>query len=240
MTLKTRYKETIRPKLLKELGLKNIHQVPKVLKVNVNRGLGEAASNTKALEASLNEMATITGQKALVTRAKKAIATFKIRQGMPIGCSVTLRGDRMYAFLERFINLALPRIRDFRGVSPKSFDGRGNYTIGVKEQLIFPEISSTAPTIAFKQSFTFSFILVLFNSFISKSSIVSSFCCPLTGDRVGLKVHSLDITFLLALYTFSRFFNSFCPLEYRRLNTACFGIFGLFRFGIICNILYLI
>jgi large subunit ribosomal protein L5 len=141
MSLKKRYRETIRPKLLKDLGLKNVHQVPKVQKVTLNRGLGEAASNSKALEASLAEMATISGQKALVTRAKKAIATFKIRQGMPIGCSVTLRGDRMYAFLERFINLALPRIRDFRGVSPKSFDGRGNYTIGVKEQLIFPEIT---------------------------------------------------------------------------------------------------
>ena len=141
MSLKTRYRETIRPKLLKDLGLKNIHQVPKVQKVTVNRGLGEAAQNSKSLEASLSEIATITGQKALVTRAKKAIAGFKIRQGMPIGCAVTLRGDRMYAFLERFINLALPRIRDFRGVSPKSFDGRGNYTIGVKEQLIFPEIT---------------------------------------------------------------------------------------------------
>ena len=141
MSLKTRYRETIRPKLLKDLGLKNVHQVPKVQKVTLNRGLGEAASNSKALEASLAEMATISGQKALVTRAKKAIATFKIRQGMPKGCAVTLRGDRMYAFLERFINLALPRIRDFRGVSPKSFDGRGNYTIGVKEQLIFPEIT---------------------------------------------------------------------------------------------------
>ena len=141
MSLKTRYRETIRPKLLKDLGLKNVHQVPKVQKVTLNRGLGEAATNSKALEASLKEMATISGQKALVTRAKKAIATFKIRQGMPIGCAVTLRGDRMYAFLERFINLALPRIRDFRGVSPKSFDGRGNYTIGVKEQLIFPEIT---------------------------------------------------------------------------------------------------
>ncbi len=141
MSLKTRYRETIRPKLLKDLGLTNIHQVPKVQKVTLNRGLGEAAQNSKSLEASLSEMATISGQKALVTRAKKAIATFKIRQGMPIGCAVTLRGDRMYAFLERFINLALPRIRDFRGVSPKSFDGRGNYTIGVKEQLIFPEVS---------------------------------------------------------------------------------------------------
>ena len=141
MSLKTRYRETIRPKLLKDLGLTNIHQVPKVQKVTLNRGLGEAAQNSKSLEASLSEMATISGQKALVTRAKKAIATFKIRQGMPIGCAVTLRGDRMYAFLERFINLALPRIRDFRGVSPKSFDGRGNYTIGIKEQLIFPEVS---------------------------------------------------------------------------------------------------
>ena len=141
MSLKTRYRETIRPKLLKDLGLKNVHQVPKGQKFTLYRGLGEAATNSKALEASLKEMATISGQKALVTRAKKAIATFKIRQGMPIGCAVTLRGDRMYAFLERFINLALPRIRDFRGVSPKSFDGRGNYTIGVKEQLIFPEIT---------------------------------------------------------------------------------------------------
>ena len=141
MSLKTRYRETIRPKLQKDLGLKNVHQVPKVQKVTLNRGLGEAAQNSKALEASLSEMATISGQKALVTRAKKAIATFKIREGMLIGCAVTLRGERMYAFLERFINLALPRIRDFRGVSPKSFDGRGNYTIGVKEQLIFPEIT---------------------------------------------------------------------------------------------------
>lgn len=141
MSLKTRYRETIRPKLLKDLGFTNIHQVPKVVKINVNRGLGEAAQNSKALEASLSEVSTITGQKALVTRAKKAIAGFKIRQGMPIGCAVTLRGERMYAFLERLINLALPRIRDFRGVSPKSFDGRGNFTLGVKEQLIFPEIS---------------------------------------------------------------------------------------------------
>ena len=141
MSLKNRYRETIRPKLLKDLGFSNIHQVPKVLKINVNSGLGEAAQNSKALEASLSEVSTITGQKALVTRAKKAIAGFKIRQGMPIGCAVTLRGERMYAFLERLINLALPRIRDFRGVSPKSFDGRGNFTVGVKEQLIFPEIS---------------------------------------------------------------------------------------------------
>ena len=141
MSLKKRYREAIQPKLLKDLSLKNIHEVPKVLKVTVNRGLGEAAANAKSLEASVNELSQITGQKVLVTRAKKAIAGFKIRQGMPIGCAVTLRGDRMYAFLERLINLALPRIRDFRGVSPKSFDGRGNYTLGVREQIIFPEIS---------------------------------------------------------------------------------------------------
>jgi len=141
MSLKQRYRETIQPKLLKDLSLSNIHEVPKVLKVTVNRGLGEAATNAKSLEASVNELAQITGQKVVITRAKKAIAAFKIRQGMPIGCAVTLRGDRIYAFVERFINLALPRIRDFRGVSPKSFDGRGNYTVGVREQIIFPEIS---------------------------------------------------------------------------------------------------
>ena len=141
MSLKQRYRETIQPKLLKDLSLSNIHEVPTVLKITVNRGLGEAAQNAKSLEASVNELATITGQKVVVTRAKKAIAGFKIRQGMAIGCAVTLRGERMYAFLERLINLALPRIRDFRGVSPKSFDGRGNYTLGVREQLIFPEIS---------------------------------------------------------------------------------------------------
>ena len=141
MSLKKRYRESIQPKLKKDLSLNNIHEVPKVLKVTVNRGLGEAAANAKSLEASVNELAQITGQKVVITRAKKAIAGFKIRQGMPIGCAVTLRGDRMYAFLERLINLALPRIRDFRGVSPKSFDGRGNYTLGVREQIIFHEIS---------------------------------------------------------------------------------------------------
>jgi large subunit ribosomal protein L5 len=141
MSLKTRYREAIQPKLLKDLSFTNMHQVPKVVKVTVNRGLGEAATNAKSLEASITEIGTITGQKPVVTRAKKAIAGFKIRAGMPIGVAVTLRGDRMYAFLERLINLALPRIRDFRGVSEKSFDGRGNYTLGVKEQIIFPEIS---------------------------------------------------------------------------------------------------
>jgi large subunit ribosomal protein L5 len=138
--LKSTYQETIVPNLIKQFEYKNVHQVPKVIKITVNRGLGEAASNAKSLEASLNEIALITGQKPVVTRAKKAIAGFKIRQGMPVGIMVTLRGDRMYAFLDRLINLSLPRIRDFRGISPKSFDGRGNYTLGVREQLIFPEV----------------------------------------------------------------------------------------------------
>ncbi|MGB3613314.1 MAG: 50S ribosomal protein L5 [Elainellaceae cyanobacterium] len=138
--LKTLYQDTIVPKLMEQFQYSNVHQVPKPVKVSVNRGLGEASQNAKALEASLAEMAVITGQKPVVTRAKKAIAGFKIRQGMPVGIMVTLRAERMYAFLDRFINLSLPRIRDFRGVSPNSFDGRGNYTIGVREQLIFPEV----------------------------------------------------------------------------------------------------
>ncbi|WP_026732532.1 50S ribosomal protein L5 [Fischerella sp. PCC 9605] len=138
--LKSLYQETIIPNLMKQFGYTNVHQVPKLVKVTVNRGLGEAAQNAKALEASLSEIALIAGQKPVVTRAKKAIAGFKIRQGMPVGIMVTLRGERMYAFLDRLINLALPRIRDFRGISPKSFDGRGNYTLGVREQLIFPEV----------------------------------------------------------------------------------------------------
>jgi large subunit ribosomal protein L5 len=138
--LKTVYKETLVPKLMEQFSYTNIHQVPKLTKITVNRGLGEASQNAKALEASIKEIATITGQRPVVTRARKAIAGFKIREGMPVGMMVTLRGERMYAFLDRFVNLALPRIRDFRGVSPKSFDGRGNYTIGLREQLIFPEV----------------------------------------------------------------------------------------------------
>lgn len=140
IVLKETYNNNIVPKLTEQFSYSNIHQVPKVSKIIINRGLGEASQNAKALESSLNELATITGQKPVVTRAKKAIAGFKIRQGMPVGVMVTLRGDRMYAFLERLINLALPRIRDFRGISPRSFDGRGNYSLGVREQLIFPEI----------------------------------------------------------------------------------------------------
>lgn len=138
--LKTIYQEKIVPKLKKQFGYTNIHQVPKVEKITVNRGLGEASQNAKALESSLRELATITGQKPVVTRSKKAIAGFKIREGMPVGVMVTLRQERMYAFLDRLISLSLPRIRDFRGVSPKSFDGRGNYSLGIREQLIFPEI----------------------------------------------------------------------------------------------------
>ena len=138
--LKALYQDKVVPKLTEQFKYENVHQVPKVVKVTVNRGLGEASQNAKALESSINEIALITGQKPVVTRAKKAIAGFKIRQGMPVGIMVTLRSDRMYAFLDRLINLALPRIRDFRGVSPKSFDGRGNYTLGVREQLIFPEM----------------------------------------------------------------------------------------------------
>jgi len=135
------YNTVIVPKLQKELGYTNIHQVPRLEKIVVNRGLGDASQNAKALESSIAEISAITGQRPVITRAKKAIASFKIRKGMPVGLMVTLRRERMYAFLDRLINIALPRIRDFRGVSPKSFDGRGNYTLGIREQLIFPEIN---------------------------------------------------------------------------------------------------
>ncbi|MEM0979369.1 MAG: 50S ribosomal protein L5 [Cyanobacteria bacterium P01_H01_bin.58] len=138
--LKTFYTEKVVPKLVDQFSYANVHQVPKLVKVTLNRGLGEASQNAKSLEASVTELGVVAGQRPVVTRAKKAIAGFKIRQGMPVGVMVTLRSDRMYAFLNRLINLALPRIRDFRGISPKSFDGRGNYTLGLREQLIFPEI----------------------------------------------------------------------------------------------------
>ena len=138
--LKHIYQDTIISKLREQFGYKNLHEVPKVTKITINRGLGEASQNARALESSINELTTITGQKPIVTRAKKAIAGFKIREGMPVGVMVTLRSERMYAFLDRLISLALPRIRDFRGVSPKSFDGHGNYSLGIREQLIFPEI----------------------------------------------------------------------------------------------------
>ena len=139
-TLKEKYLKEVVPNMMKEFSYKNIMEVPKIQKVVLNVGLGEAIQNIKLLDAAQKELSSITGQKAIVTKAKKSIAAFKLRQGTPIGCKVTLRGDRMYEFLDRFIGLALPRIRDFRGISGKSFDGRGNYSLGLKEQFIFPEI----------------------------------------------------------------------------------------------------
>jgi large subunit ribosomal protein L5 len=138
--LRETYCNQIVPALMKEFGYKNPMQVPKVERVVLNVGMGEAIQNVKLLESAVTELGIITGQRPVVTKAKKAIAGFKLRQGMPIGAKVTLRNDRMYEFLDRLVSLALPRIRDFRGVSPKAFDGRGNYTLGLKEQLIFPEI----------------------------------------------------------------------------------------------------
>lgn len=140
----SRYKEMyaneIVPALTKKFGYKNVMQVPKLDKIVINMGIGEAKENAKILDAAVKDLETITGQKAVLTRAKNSIANFKIRAGMPIGCKVTLRGEKMYEFADRLINLALPRVRDFRGVSANSFDGRGNYALGIKEQLIFPEI----------------------------------------------------------------------------------------------------
>jgi large subunit ribosomal protein L5 len=138
--LRKRYRDVAVPALMKEFQYKNPMQAPKLVKVVLNVGLGEAITNAKALDHAAEELGKISGQRAVITRAKKSIATFKLREGMPIGCMVTLRRERMYEFLDRFINAALPRIRDFKGVSSKSFDGRGNYTVGIKEQVIFPEI----------------------------------------------------------------------------------------------------
>lgn len=138
--LKEQYTKEIVPELTKKFGYKNVMQVPKLDKIVVNMGVGEAKENAKVLESAMNDMAIITGQKPVQTKAKNSVANFKIREGMPIGCKVTLRGDRMYEFLDRLVNLALPRVRDFRGVNPNAFDGRGNYALGIKEQLIFPEI----------------------------------------------------------------------------------------------------
>lgn len=134
------YKNEIVDAMVKKFGYKNIMEVPKLEKIVINMGVGEAKENAKVLESAVKDMETITGQKAVITKAKHSIANFKIREGMPIGCKVTLRGERMYEFLDRLVNLALPRVRDFRGVNPNSFDGRGNYALGIKEQLIFPEI----------------------------------------------------------------------------------------------------
>ncbi|MBI5681624.1 MAG: 50S ribosomal protein L5 [Deltaproteobacteria bacterium] len=138
--LKEIYKKNIIPAMIKEFKYKNIMQVPKLEKIVVNMGLGEAVQDIKVIDSAVNEITVITGQKPLVTRAKKSIATFKLRAGMPIGCMVTLRGEKMYEFFDRLLNFSIPRVRDFKGVSDKSFDGRGNYTLGIKEQIIFPEI----------------------------------------------------------------------------------------------------
>src|SRR6266571_5063989 len=139
--LRSRFEKEIAPTLMKELDLKNTMAVPRLHKIVVNMGVGEATQNAKILDPAVNELGQITGQKPVVTRAKKSIAAFKVREGMPIGAMVTLRGDRMYEFFDRLVNIVLPRVRDFRGVSTKAFDGRGNYTIGLHDQLIFPEIS---------------------------------------------------------------------------------------------------
>ena len=138
--LKDLYNDEIVDALTKKFGYKNVMEVPKLDKIVINMGVGEAKDNAKLLESSVKDLETITGQKAVLTRAKKSVANFKIREGLAIGCKVTLRGERMYEFLDRLVNLALPRVRDFRGVNPNSFDGRGNYSLGIKEQLIFPEI----------------------------------------------------------------------------------------------------
>mgnify|MGYP002747826628 CR=1 FL=1 len=138
--LKEQYQNEIVDAMIKKFGYKNIMEVPKLDKVVINMGVGEAKDNAKLLESAIADMEKIAGQKAVVTRAKNSVANFKIREGMPIGCKVTLRGEKMYEFADRLINLALPRVRDFRGVSANSFDGRGNYALGIKEQLIFPEI----------------------------------------------------------------------------------------------------
>lgn len=138
--IKDNYSKQVVPSLMKEFKYKSVMQVPKLEKITLNMGLGEAVKEIKVVDAAVKDMTSITGQKPVVTKAKKSIATFKLRAGMPIGCMVTLRGEKMYEFFDRFVNFAIPRIRDFKGMPDKSFDGRGNYTIGVKEQIIFPEI----------------------------------------------------------------------------------------------------
>lgn len=138
--LKEKYLKEVVPALMEKFGYKNVMELPKIEKVIINMGVGEAVGNPKALDAAVNDMTLIAGQKPVLTRAKKSLAAWKLREGMPIGAKVTLRGERMYQFMDKFMNVALPRVRDFRGVSAKAFDGRGNYSIGLKEQLIFPEI----------------------------------------------------------------------------------------------------
>ena len=138
--LKELYLKQVIPSLSKEFGYKNVMAVPKIAKISLNVGLGEASQNSKLIDPAVNELSMIAGQKPVVTKARKSIAAFKLREGMSIGCTVTLRGDRMYEFFDRLVNVALPRVRDFRGLNPKSFDGRGNYSLGIKEHIIFPEI----------------------------------------------------------------------------------------------------
>jgi large subunit ribosomal protein L5 len=138
--LKETYLKTVVPALTKEFGYKNVMAVPKIEKISLNMGVGEATQNAKLMDGAMNELTAIAGQRPVITKARKSIAAFKLRENMAIGCAVTLRGERMYEFLDRLVNVALPRVRDFRGVSSKSFDGRGNYTLGLKDQLIFPEI----------------------------------------------------------------------------------------------------
>ena len=138
--LREHYTKNVLPELMKEFGYKNIMAVPKIEKISLNIGLGEATGNPKLMDGAVNELGQIAGQRPVICKAKKSIAAFKLRENMPIGCMVTLRGDRMYEFLDRLINVSLPRVRDFRGISSKAFDGRGNYTLGLKDQLIFPEI----------------------------------------------------------------------------------------------------
>jgi large subunit ribosomal protein L5 len=140
--LKTKYQDTVVPAMIEEFGYKNAMQVPRLEKITINVGVGEATQNAKAIDSTVAEMTAIAGQKPVVTRAKKAIANFKLREGVPIGCMVTLRRERMYEFLDRLIHVALPRVRDFKGVSARSFDGRGNYSLGLTEQIIFPEIQA--------------------------------------------------------------------------------------------------
>lgn len=138
--LQEKYSKEVAPALMEKFGYKSVMQIPKLEKIIINIGCGEAKDNAKALDGAVSDLTAITGQKPVITRAKKSVAAFKVREGMPIGCKVTLRSDKMYEFLDRFFNVALPRVRDFRGISANSFDGRGNYSVGIKEQLIFPEI----------------------------------------------------------------------------------------------------
>jgi large subunit ribosomal protein L5 len=141
VTLKEKYKSELAPKLKEELGLANVMEVPRITKITLNMGVGEALGDKKVLENAVSDMTKISGQKPVVTKARRSIAGFKVREGWPIGCKVTLRADHMYEFLERLVSVAIPRIRDFRGISPKSFDGRGNFAMGISEQIIFPEIN---------------------------------------------------------------------------------------------------